>query len=115
MELLRPKSHIIANLTVSTTQTAFTSVDTGSTSLTSPSIVRVDHGSVVRGINPWGCKAEVKLVRREPTLNTACLNSYSFFFSQVLHLSFSPSQPHSLAALPCSVWKGTVTVLMGTF
>lgn len=58
---------------LSTAQTAFTSVDTASTSLTSLGIVRVERGSVLRGINPWGCKTEVKLVRREVTLNAACL------------------------------------------
>lgn len=59
---------------LSTTQTTFTSVDTDSTSLTSPDIVRAERGSVVRGINPWGCQTEVKLLRREATLNEACLN-----------------------------------------
>lgn len=35
---------------------AFTCVDTSSTPQRSPDIVRLEQGSVVRGINPSGCK-----------------------------------------------------------
>lgn len=71
VELVRPK--VTPSQVLRTTQT-FTSVDTGATSLTSPGIIRAERSSVVRGINPWGCQTEVKLLRHEATRNEACLN-----------------------------------------
>lgn len=68
--------------------------DKQSAFLTSPDIVRLEWGSAVRGINPSGCKTQVKLVRREATLNAACLNLNSFL---IFPQTPAHTQRHSLA------------------
>lgn len=70
VELPRPQSHPGPY----PRKTTFTSVDTDSTSLTSPGIVRAWRGVAARGINPWGCQTEVKPLRREAARNEARSN-----------------------------------------
>lgn len=82
------KIHNLSSLEYSTEQ-SFTSVSIGATSQRSPDIVRLEQGTVVRGINPLGCKTtEAGEAWGYPEFR------FISYFSQDLSFSLSFSSNH---------------------